>query len=86
MKYYYERRLLGIEQSHPGHIRIAKRFLCPGWEAIDAENIRQSEINMEFLVPSQKKGTALFYTVNIELYICICFIGLSGAPCKHQGA
>ncbi|CAG8727706.1 16494_t:CDS:2, partial [Gigaspora margarita] len=51
MEHYYERRLLGIAHFHPGHIRIAKRFLCPGWEAIDAENIQQSEINIEFLVP-----------------------------------
>ncbi|CAG8767465.1 6215_t:CDS:2, partial [Racocetra persica] len=49
-------------------------------------NIRQTEISMEYLVPSKKKGTDLFYTVNTELCKCTCFVGLSGAPCKHQGA
>ncbi|CAG8777090.1 25454_t:CDS:2, partial [Racocetra persica] len=48
--------------------------------------IRPTEISTEYLVPSQKKGTELFYIVNTEFCICICFIGLSGAPCKYQGA
>ncbi|CAG8730416.1 24472_t:CDS:1, partial [Racocetra persica] len=41
---------------------------------------------MEYLVLSEKKGTDLFYTVNTELCTCICFVGLSRAPCKHQDA
>ncbi|CAG8611997.1 23161_t:CDS:2, partial [Gigaspora margarita] len=57
MEQYYEHRLLGIAHSHPGHLQIARRFLCPGWEAIDAKEIQQTEIDTEYLVPSQEKGT-----------------------------
>src|SRR6266496_3431030 len=34
MERFYERRLLEIAHKHPGHLRIAKRFLCPGWEGV----------------------------------------------------
>ncbi|CAG8795132.1 25665_t:CDS:2, partial [Gigaspora margarita] len=86
MEHYYECRLLGIAHSHPGYIKIAKRFLCPSWDAIDTIKIRPTEISAKYLVPSQKKETELFYIVNMEFCTCTCFIGLSGAPYKHQGA
>ncbi|CAG8782104.1 7471_t:CDS:2, partial [Gigaspora margarita] len=62
-----------------------ERFLCPGWEMIDATKIQQTEISMEYIVLSQKDSSDLFYTVNMEFCTCTCFVGLSGAPCKHQG-
>ncbi|CAG8824642.1 36784_t:CDS:1, partial [Gigaspora margarita] len=65
--------------------QITNRFLCPGWKLINAAKIQQSEIDSEYLVPSQKHGTNLIYTINIEIVTCTCFIRLSGAPCKHQG-
>lgn len=85
MERFYERRLFGIAHCYPGHIKIAKHFLCLGWKAIDATKIQQTEIDMEFLVPSQENANT-FYTVNIELSTCTCYIGSSEAPCKHQGA
>ncbi|CAG8796711.1 20025_t:CDS:2, partial [Dentiscutata erythropus] len=48
--------------------------------------IQQSDIKNEYLVPSEKKNTDLSYIVNVEIWTCTCFVGLSGAPCKHQGA
>ncbi|CAG8780796.1 18416_t:CDS:2, partial [Dentiscutata erythropus] len=78
-------QLLGVAHTHPGHTRIAKRFLCPNWDAIDAAKIQQAETDMEFLVPSQKKA-GIFYTVNIEINTYTCLIGSSGAPCKYQDA
>lgn len=86
MEHFYERRLLGIAHSHPGHLEIAKRFLCRGWDEINATEIQQTDVENEYLVPSQKRGTDLFYLVNTEICTCTCFVGLSGAPCKHQGA
>ncbi|CAG8752336.1 8540_t:CDS:2 [Gigaspora margarita] len=55
-------------------------------QAIDAKEIQQTKIDTEYLVPSQEKGTELFYTVNTEFCTCTCFVELSGALCKHQGA
>ncbi|CAG8778889.1 2879_t:CDS:2, partial [Dentiscutata erythropus] len=40
----------------------------------------------EFLVPSTKENNDTNYIVNSELGICSCPVGMSGAPCKHQGA
>ncbi|PKK58339.1 hypothetical protein RhiirC2_796476 [Rhizophagus irregularis] len=39
----------------------------------------------EFLVPSTKNNE-LIYVVNSEIGVCTCPIGMSGTPCKHQGA
>ncbi|CAB4444911.1 unnamed protein product [Rhizophagus irregularis] len=32
------------------------------------------------------KNNGLIYVVNSEIGVCTCPIGMSGAPCKHQGA
>jgi hypothetical protein len=37
------------------------------------------------LVPSTKNNSIL-YIVNSEIGTCSCPVGMSGAPCKHQGA
>jgi hypothetical protein len=37
------------------------------------------------VVPSTK-DTGLLYIVNSEFGVCTCPVGMSGAPCKHQGA
>ncbi|CAG8832442.1 5936_t:CDS:2, partial [Racocetra persica] len=49
-------------------------------------SIRQLENSDEYLVPSAKKESGLIYNVNSTIGTCNCFIGMSGAPCKHQGA
>ncbi|CAG8797107.1 20458_t:CDS:2 [Gigaspora margarita] len=41
---------------HPSHVRIARKFLCPSCEAIDATKIQQTKISVKYLVPSQKQG------------------------------
>jgi hypothetical protein len=84
MERFYVRRLLGIAHKHPGNLRIAKRFLCPGWESVNANAIQKTDVENEFLVPSASNSS--FYTVNSEIRICTCLVGISGAPCKHQGA
>lgn len=84
MERFYERRLLAIAHRHPGNLSIAKRFLCPGWESINADAIQKTATG-EFLVPSTK-NINLLYVVNSEIGVCSCPVGMSGAPCKHQGA
>ena len=85
MERFYERRLLGIAHNHPGHLRIAKRFLCPGWEGVDANSIKETGVINEFSVQSIRQDD-LFYIVNSEIGTCTCPVGVSEAPCKHQGA
>lgn len=84
MERFYIRRLLGIAHGHPRHA-IAKRFFCPGWETVDGNSIQQTTIENEYLVPSTKE-LGLFYVVNSAIGICSCPVGITGAPCKHQGA
>ena len=86
MERYYKRRLLGIAHNHPGHVEISKRFLCPDWETVDGNSIQLTTVKNEYLVPSTKKESDLFYIVNSAIGTCSCPIGMTGAPCKHQGA
>ena len=85
MERFYERRVLGIAHRHVGHLRIAKRFLCPNWETINMDAIQKTRVDNEFLVPSTKDANT-FYIVNSEIGVCSCPVGMTGAPCKHQGA
>jgi hypothetical protein len=85
MERFYERRLIGFANRHPSSLQIAKRFLCPGWEKVEANSIQKTKIEHEYLVPSTQNANT-FYTVNSEIGTCSCPIGINGAPCKHQGA
>jgi len=86
MERFYERRLFGFAHGHSGHMKVAKRFLCPGWESVDENSIQKTIVENEYLVPSTNKESGLVYIVNSSIGTCSCFIGMSGAPCKHQGA
>ncbi len=83
MERFYEHHLLRFANKHPDHLIIAKRFLYPGWENINANEIQRTNVTNEFLVPSTKQDTGLFYTVNSEIGICSCTVRISGALCKH---
>ena len=82
MERFYERQLLGIAHKHLGILSIAKRFLCPGWETVNANLIQKTDVENEYLVPSTKDA-GLLYIVNSEIGVCSCPVGMSGAPCKH---
>ena len=84
MNHFYKLRLLEIAYKHPRHI-IAKRFFCPGWEAVDRSSIQQTSNENEYLVPSASKKS-VFYIVNSAIGVCSCPVGMTDAPCKHQGA
>jgi len=85
MERFYQRRLLDFANKHHGHLQIANRFLCPGWETINENEIQKTSVANEYLVPSAEQS-GLFYIVNCEFGTCSCHVGISGAPCKHQGA
>ncbi|PKY59630.1 hypothetical protein RhiirA4_482542 [Rhizophagus irregularis] len=82
---FYVHRLLNFAHKHSGTYRVTKRFLCPGWESVDKDNIKKSNVENEYSVVSTRNDN-LTYTVNIEIRICSCPVGINGAPCKHQGA
>jgi len=86
MERFYERRLLAFANKHPCHLRIAKRFLCPGWESVNENGIQTTNVANEYLVPSTRQESGLFYVVNSEFGTCSCPVGMSGASCKHQEA
>ena len=85
MERFYARRLLGIAHNHPGHLRITRRFLCPGQEKNNANSIQKTAVNNEFLVPSVQ-DIRISYIVNSEIRICTCLVGISDASYKHQNA
>jgi hypothetical protein len=85
MERFYARRLLEVAHKHSGNLHIAKRFLCPGWETIDANSIQKTSVENEFLVQSTRDND-IFYIVNSAIGTCSCPVGMTGAPCKHQGA
>ena len=60
-------------------------FFCSGWEGVNANSIRETGVRNEFSVLSTRQND-LFYVVNSEFGTCTCPVGISGAPCKHQGA
>ncbi|CAB5385354.1 unnamed protein product [Rhizophagus irregularis] len=85
MERFYSLWLLNFAHRRPGYLRIAKRFLCPGWDTVNMDSIKKHSIENEFFVESVN-NSGHFYTVNSEIGTCTCRIGMTGAPCKHQGA
>jgi len=53
---------------------------------MNTNSIQRTDIEYEFLVPSIRQDTGLVYIVNSEIGVYSCITGMSGAPCKHQGA
>ena len=86
MERFYERRLLSFAHRRPDHLyQTSKRFLCPGWDTVNMDVIQKGNAENEFFVESVKNA-GLLYIVNSEIGTCTCPIGMTGAPCKHQGA
>ena len=52
----------------------AVRLLC----------IRSYQIDKSSFKVQSTSTPGLFYTVDVDLEICSCPVGISGAPCKHQ--
>ena len=75
----------GFAHRCSDNLHIAKRFLCPEWETVNADLIQKTNVDCEFFVASTM-NSSFFYIVNSEIGVCSCPVGISGAPCKHQGA
>jgi len=52
MKQFYEKQLFAIAYKYSENINIAKQYLYPGWEMINANTIQKTGVENEFLVPS----------------------------------
>ncbi len=52
---------------------------------VDGDSIQQTNIEHEYIVLSTKES-GIFYVVNSAIGTCSCPVGMTGAPCKHQGA
>src|SRR5436190_18757812 len=55
MERFYILRLLNFAHRHPGHLRLAKRFLCPGWDTVNMDTIQKGNAENEFVVESVQK-------------------------------
>ncbi|GES89782.1 hypothetical protein GLOIN_2v1883854 [Rhizophagus clarus] len=80
MERFYQCRILGFANKHPGHLQIANQFLCPGWESVCQNGILETNVMNEFLVQSTSQDSGTFYVVNSEFGTCSCPVGISGAP------
>jgi len=66
MERFYALRLLNFAHRHPGHLRLAKRFLCPGWDTVKMDTIQKGNSENEFIVESVQNA-GQFYIVNSEI-------------------
>ncbi|XP_067264285.1 uncharacterized protein [Chanodichthys erythropterus] len=81
LEMYYEARVTDVALGHWEAFHRS-RFLAT------ESNIKTSDISQvgekKFQVKSSTSGHT--YTVDMELELCTCPVGHSGAPCKHQAA
>ena len=84
MEIYYSNRLLDIAHSRyrPGTL-LRYRDLEKQQDHIASVKLVRDSI---YMVHETKDGITLDYLVEIEIGICSCAIGLTGAACKHQAA
>ena len=66
MERFYALRLLSFAHRHPGHLRLAKHFLCPGWDTVKMDTIQKGNSENEFIVESVQNA-GQFYIVNSEI-------------------
>ncbi|XP_067287705.1 uncharacterized protein [Pseudorasbora parva] len=81
LEMYYEARVTDVALGHWEAFQRS-RFLATE-SNIKASDICQVE-EKKFQVKSSTSGHT--YTVDMELELCTCPVGHSGAPCKHQAA
>ncbi|CAG8767453.1 8012_t:CDS:2 [Dentiscutata erythropus] len=51
---------------------------------VDMNSIKKTSVANEFLVQSMRQDN-IYYVINSGMGVCTCPVGVSGAPCKHQG-
>ncbi|KAJ8018274.1 hypothetical protein HOLleu_43823 [Holothuria leucospilota] len=79
---YYIRRLMDVANNRLSGYSTTSRFY-PDHKDVNLESIKKIADN-EYMVQSSHGDVS--YNVNTELGTCLCPVGRSGAPCKHQAA
>ncbi|CAG8809923.1 20054_t:CDS:2, partial [Gigaspora margarita] len=82
---FYEHCLLYISNQHSVKMHITKRFLSYRHRELNLEGIQHKKDGIIFDVPSATKAR-IMYIVDPTIGICSCYVGISGALCKHQAA
>ncbi|CAB5379773.1 unnamed protein product [Rhizophagus irregularis] len=63
MEMFYSLQLLNFAHRCPGYLRIAKRFLYPGWDTVNMDSIKKHSIENEFFVESYAAEDSSFYAL-----------------------
>ena len=79
---YYERRFIDVANNRLD-MTLSKRFL-PTSCNIEQDNITKMSETLYRVQSESKEDTTYF--VDTTLSLCTCFVGKTGAPCKHQHA
>ena len=78
---YYERRLIDAANGRLTQNNVAKRYQ-PASKIIPMTDITKTdEFAFEVVSTSDR---AVTHTVDMNLSVCTCHVGMTGAPCKHQ--
>ena len=85
MEKYFINRLLDMAHSRycPG---IALRYKELYSEQKTFTDIKQLRDSIYFILENKPGVGILEFLVDMDIGICSCSLGNSGAPCKHQGA
>ena len=85
MEKYFINRLLDMAHSRyrPG---IALRYKALYSEQKTFTDIKQLRDSIYLIVENKPGVGILEFMVDMDIGICSCSLGTSGAPCKHQGA
>ena len=78
---YYERRLIDAANGHLTQNNVAKRYQ-PAAKIIPVTDITKTD-EFAFKVVSTS-DRSVTYTLDMNLSVCTCHVGMTGAPCKHQ--
>ncbi|XP_072050227.1 uncharacterized protein [Amphiura filiformis] len=79
---YYQRRILDVANGRLDNVITSKHMLNPG--SISKKDITQITPT-DFTVVSESHPETV-YSVNTVVGRCSCYVGRTGAPCKHQAA
>lgn len=81
---YFVGRLLNFAHGRRAAPLLGYEAMCRKMKDVDLSKIRQIS-DLTYAVPSATQ-VGVEYTIEIDLGICTCPVGCSGAFCKHQAA
>ena len=80
---YYERRLIDIANNRLD-MTLSRRFLPSNQGKIDKDMVIPVGGSIYSVCSETKQGVV--YSVDMSMGLCSCYVGNTGAPCKHQYA